>query len=84
MTPRKTVKVDDLKEAANRMLAAETLSIEADPAADKQMRLGVCGLMESVLFATDNYKGYKHLESEWDAEAWKLKDGYDETRRQYL
>ena len=79
---RKTFSVDQLRETANRMLASpDSFSTAED---QKSQRLGVCGMIEHVLFATGNYKGYKHLESEWDPEAWALREGYDDTRREYL
>lgn len=80
--PRKTFAVEDFKEAANRMLASPDSFSTAEDA--KSQRLGVCGLIEHVLFATGNYKGFRHLDSEWDAEAWALREGYDDTRRMYI
>jgi hypothetical protein len=79
---RKTLKVDDLREAANVMLAAP--GTPENPEQDAGIRMGIALLLERVLFDTDNYKGYKHLPSEWDAEAEKLREGHDATRRQYF
>lgn len=81
--PRKTVEIDVLKDAANAFLAApDSFSIEGRDAAS--MRLGVASLLETALHRSGNYKGFQHLATEWDAENWRLRDGYDDSRRRYF
>jgi hypothetical protein len=84
---RKTFHVDQLRAAANRMLAASPatdFSANDTASDDQSQRLGVIVLLEHVLHETGNYKGYKHLESEWDPQKWALREGHDDTRRMYL
>lgn len=52
-TRRKTVSVDALVSAANRMLAAR------DPS--RQERASVCAVLESVLMEADAYRGFRYL-----------------------
>lgn len=80
---RNTIKVEQVKEMVNTMLAApDTFTIDGiDP---HSQRMGACGLLEQVLHATGNYKGFTHLDSEWDAVNWQLREGYDDSRRRYL
>lgn len=85
--PRKTIAVGDVRDAANRMLAASPASDfpKNDVSEnDKAQRMGIIILLESVLHNSDNYRGYRFQVSEWDGTAEKLRDGYDETRRIYM
>lgn len=79
---RKTIEVGKVVERANTFLAApDSFSIEGlDP---HSQRLGVAGLLESILHETGNYKGFNYLSSEWDGEKQELRQGYDESRRRY-
>lgn len=78
---RKTIEVAQVVKAANLFLAApDSFSTAED---SKSQRLGVCAMVEHVLHATGNYKGWRHLESEWDPKAEALREGHDDTRRQY-
>lgn len=71
---RKTIDVSAVKDRANTMLY-----VQSTPDA----RRAVAVLLESVLMATGNYKGFKYHDTEWDETAGKLRDGYDDTRRYY-
>lgn len=82
MTARKTVNVKDVIGRGNTYLLTSDDSNAAE-------RRGMAFLMESILFDTDNYKGYKYLASEYlPAEEQKddkvLRDNYDPTRRVYF
>jgi len=77
---RHTIKVEEVKARANTMLAAPDSTPEA--------RAAIATLLESVLFATDQYGGFKYQISEWNEPAlWDtegmLKKDYDDTRRVY-
>jgi hypothetical protein len=71
---RKTIAVEAIRDRANVML-----EVQSTPEARRAVAL----LLESVLLATDNYRGFKYQSSEWDGEAFKLKEDYDDTRRYY-
>lgn len=79
---RKTIDVVDVVEIANRMLRAE--------ASTKGQREGVISLVESILHATENYRGYNYQNSEHAVPGdpvavgtTRLRVGFDETRRFY-
>ncbi len=80
---RKTVPVTRVVHLANKML-------ENTSTVDKQLRLGICALVESVLFETDNYKGFSYLQSEFKPVDEQLqgesplRENYDDTRRRYF
>lgn len=79
MAKRSTVNVSYVRDRANSFFRN---SDDSTP----EMRLGMAALLESVLFETDNYKGYVFLDSEWDLsnpDRPQLRDGYDQTRRLY-
>lgn len=78
---RQTIRVTDLRERANRMLATPDSTLTVDDS--KAMRTGVIGLVESFLFETGNYRGFVYLSTELKPEGG-LKDDYDDTRRRYL
>lgn len=86
---RKTVDVEVVKGTANRMLAhvakpEGTVSEQVRQAEDAaEQRKGVITLLESVLFETDNYRGFRYLPSEKDLNGSLLPD-YDDTRREYI
>jgi hypothetical protein len=73
---RKTVSVEYVKERANTFLATSDDSMAG-------MRRGMAALLESVLFETGNYKGFRYLSTEWDESTETLREGYDDTRREY-
>jgi len=71
MTRRKTVKIDDLLEAANRILAKSVNELTRE-------RAGTAMLLEAVLAEHDAYRGYLEIdETETDGIR-------DDTRRVYL
>ena len=82
---RKTIPVDALVAAANRMLAAR------EPTA--QERASVCSVLESVLMEADAYRGFRYLSSDelpegvpgfrLDPEAEFGRVIPDDTRRRY-
>lgn len=53
--PKKTIKVEILREKINRMVAGEY--------GDKPYREGLLFLLADVLYGTGNYRGYRYLES---------------------
>lgn len=65
---RKTVEVETIRETVNQMLASRETTNDA--------REGAIAVLESVLFSTGNYGGFRYL------------DGYEfegrETRREYI
>lgn len=71
---RKTIEVDRVLATANYYLAAPNTTAEN--------RKGIYALLESILFATEQYRGFGYLPSEVDANGALLPD-YDETRRHY-
>jgi hypothetical protein len=73
---RKTIPVGWLREKVNTFLA-----LSDDPMVEQ--RKGAAFVLETVLFETNNYKGFKYLSSEWDASKEDLRDGYDDSRRSY-
>jgi hypothetical protein len=78
---RKTIEVARLRETANRALAYEGYPAERNNA---DFRQGVIAMVEAALFATDNYRGYRYLASEFEPDgSGTLMDGYDATRREY-
>lgn len=74
---RKTVDVLEAKKNANLLLGLK--GEEFTP----EFRQGVMSTIEAILHSTDNYKGFKYRLSEWDVEAQELREGYDDTRREY-
>lgn len=50
---RKTIKVEDLKNQVNQMLKTSD--------DNKEYRHGLMTVLESVLHATDNYRGFRYL-----------------------
>lgn len=70
---RKTIDVQAVKDRSNYML-----TVLVTPEA----RMGVSTLLESILFTTDNYNGFRYLPSELNEDG-SLKEDYDTTQRQY-
>jgi hypothetical protein len=66
---RKTVSVEFLKDKANTFLRTSADEMVGE-------RYGISALLESALFESNNYKGFKYLASEFD--------DHDETRRMYF
>jgi len=89
---RKTIAVAAIIRTANDSLAHIVEEpYEEAPDIGVARRWGIIGMVESVLFATDNYRGYGYLASEFAAEGEPtarpgtvLREGYDETRRRYF
>lgn len=73
MAARKTIRVEAVKDRVNTMLEVQT---------SPDARRAVALLLESVLLATDNYRGFKYQSSEINEDG-TLRDGYDDTRRRY-
>ena len=59
MQQRKTMDVADIVDRANHFMLAS----ESDQMGQRQ---GVAGLLESVLFATGNYKGFRYVDQDSD------------------
>jgi hypothetical protein len=72
---RKTFEVEKLRESVN-------YSLRTSPNWESRARQAIATLLESVLFETGNYKGFRYLESETD-ENGHLRTDYDPTRREY-
>ena len=51
---RKTIKIDDLRIQINRMLK--------DSICESNIRRGMIEALTTVLFSTDNYKGFRYLQ----------------------
>lgn len=52
--PRKTIKVEQIKDLVNQSLANSVDGNYITP----QWRFGLCFMLEQILHDTDNYKGY--------------------------
>jgi hypothetical protein len=52
---RKTADISAIKEEANRVLKGTW------PGNTKEFRLGVIVMLENILWAADNYRGYRYL-----------------------
>jgi hypothetical protein len=78
---RKTITVQEVKDRANTMLEFQSTS---------EARQAVAVLLESVLHATGNYRGFRYLPSEYNEPQEFLRTGlvlredYDDTRRYYF
>ena len=83
---RKTVAVDDVKDLVNRFLAVNDsllfMSDDDDLTPEQAWRKGVAAVLESVLFTTDNYSGFKYLGVERDEETDEV-TWPDDTARSY-
>ena len=80
---RKTIRVADIVTAGNAMLASCTSHKDEYEDALLDPRVGICAMVESVLFSTDNYHGYAFLPSEFDDDG-NLRDGFDPMARRYF
>jgi hypothetical protein len=88
---RKTIEVDVIKDWVNTRLQipSSTHKLDGESLTPEQaFRLGVSSLMEQILHATGNYKGFNYQASEFvPAEEMTsdnvLRPGMDETRRIY-
>lgn len=72
---RKTVEVSKVLDAANTFLA----STDSTP----DGREAVCALLETVLFETGNYAGFRYLEAEF-YESGELKSDGSGSKREYF
>lgn len=87
---RKTFEVDTLRERANALLVMPDSVNPLETLRERQaQRIGAIALIESVLHATGNYRGFRYLDSEYLPAAEQTSDsvlrpGYDDTRRRYL
>lgn len=71
---RNTIAVATLKNKVNDILRESLPEM-------KESRMALMTLIESVLFETDNYMGFRYLEAEYDGN--EVVTLGDETRRQY-
>lgn len=51
---KKTIKVDEIKDIVNKFLLHSKDEYE-------ERRIGMCVVLEKILFDTDNYQGFKNL-----------------------
>ena len=72
---RKTIKVEKVLDVVNEYLAASNSTPDG--------REGACGLLETLLFETGNYGGFRYLEQEHDQDG-SLKTIGCGSRRRYL
>ena len=88
--PRKTVDISFLRDRVNWLLATPNSSLYMKaPGKDRELtqeeafRMGALSVLESVLHATDNYRGFGYQENVIpDPDAGRPQWG-DETRRVY-
>lgn len=86
---RQTIPVTDLLATANTALKQLDLhgATDEDRALTRARREGIIFLVESALHATGQYKGFSYLPTEFTDESrtgvYRLRDGYDDTRRRY-
>ena len=79
MGTRKTISVEQVREWANiRLAAPDSQEQFGDRTPEQAFRLGVASLLEQILFATGNYRGYAR---DWDRDTEPV---CDETRRIYF
>lgn len=82
--PRKTIEVEAIKESVNRRLQVSDSSLRLEDMTPTQaFRLGAASLLEEILHATDNYRGFNYQASEKDSETHALLPAHDDTRRIY-
>lgn len=80
---RKTVNVAEVLERANRMLETPDSTIRLEDYTPEQaLRLGIAGLLETILHSSGNYHGYRYQPGVVDFEA-DPPNVRDETRRNY-
>lgn len=75
---RKTVSVESVRESVNKALASSYGNADT--------RRGAIGVLETILFDTGKYLGFRYLATEMqapDAEGNVMRPGYDDTRRWY-
>jgi hypothetical protein len=82
---RKTVDVSQLVGWVNTRLAVPDSAHRFDGMSPEQAyRAGVASLLEQVLHATGNYRGFGYQQSERVPDSdYPLREGYDDTRRVY-
>jgi len=84
MAARKTIAVEDVRDMVNRALAfPDTFHRVEGMTPEQAMRIGVASLMEQILHATGNYRGFGYLVSEL-TEDGTLREGHDDSRRRYF
>jgi hypothetical protein len=93
MPSRKTIPVDTLKEWVNRLMETPDSMLYMDApgklremTAQEAFRMGAISLLERVLMATDNYKGFSYQPEQMIKRAEKPGERSiikDETRRIY-
>jgi hypothetical protein len=86
--PRKTVDVQQLKERVNRALrdAADFQDSTKGLEGAQAFRQGLAAVLEDVLMASGNYKGFNYVcleNAERDADGYLVPGTYDETKRVY-
>lgn len=71
----------------SRLVAVANAGLANSDTVDRQWRLGIISFIEAILNETNNYKGYKYLDSEYiiNSKGEKdLKEKFDYTRRRYI
>ena len=76
MSKRKTITVESFKVKINKMIADS-------PDSMTEARTALAGLLESVLFETDNYHGFNYLPGVVDFTVDPPDIHGDETRKKY-
>jgi hypothetical protein len=76
MAARKTVKIADVLDTGNRMLALSSDDMTRE-------REAIASLLDAILMSANAYRGYTYLASEKNAETGELLPTYDDTRRRY-
>lgn len=91
---RKTIDVETVRGWTNTRLACpDSTTHHLDKLTPQQaFRLGAASLLEQILHATGNYRGFNYLDSEWEqiivngkttTHFGGLRDNYDDSRRRY-
>jgi hypothetical protein len=73
---KKTIKVEELKNQLNEMLAHSSTAPD--------FRLGLCAAVEVLLHSTGNYKGFKYIDFEPGSSDFTMKMVRDDSRRFYF
>lgn len=64
MKTRKTIPVDQVREWVNtRLVAPDSAQLEGDCTPEQAFRLGLANVLEQILHATGNYRGYYYPDS---------------------
>jgi len=83
MAARKTIAVDDVRDMVNRALTfPDSFHSVEGMTPEQAMRTGIASLLEQILHATGNYRGFAYPATEL-REDGTLREDYDGTRRIY-